>query len=90
MKIHKERQYIVTVNSSYIRFLYDQQTGEKKPQVQILHEVLEDIDDFLEGRTKWITRYILPDGSPRSPSRRLCNTPCKSDARRSEERDQMM
>ena len=64
MKIHKERQYIVTVNSSYVRFLYDQQTGDKKPQVQILHEVLEDIDDFLEGRTKWITRYILPDGSP--------------------------
>lgn len=64
MKIHKERQYIVTVNSAYIRFLYDQQTGEKKPQVQILHEVLEDINDFIEGRTKWITRYILPDGSP--------------------------
>ena len=39
MKIHKERQYIVTVNSAYIRFLYDQQNGEKKPQVQILREV---------------------------------------------------
>lgn len=64
MKIHKERQYIVTVNSAYIRFLYDQQNGEKKPQVQILRKVLEDIDNFLEGRTKWITRYILPDGSP--------------------------
>ena len=62
--MHKERQYIVTVNSAYIRFLYDQQTGEKKPQVQILHEVLEDINDFIEGRTKWITRLILPDGSP--------------------------
>ena len=64
MKIHKERQYIVTVNSAYIRFLYDQQTGEKKPQVQILQEVLEDIDNFIEGGTKWITRVILPDGSP--------------------------
>ena len=64
MKIHKEKQYIVTVNSVYIRFLCDQQTGEKKPQEQILREVLKDIDDFLEGRTKWITRYILPDGSP--------------------------
>ena len=42
MKIHKERQYIVTVNSSYIRFLYDQQTGDKKPQVQILREILEE------------------------------------------------
>lgn len=64
MKIHKERQYIVTVNTAYIRFLYDQQTGEKKPQVQILQEVLEDIDNFIEGKTKWITRVILPDGSP--------------------------
>lgn len=64
MKIHKERQYIVTVNSAYIRLLYDQQIGEKKPQVQIFQEVLEDINDFLEGRTKWIARCILPDGSP--------------------------
>lgn len=30
MKIHKGRQYIVTVNSEYIRYLYEQQTGEKK------------------------------------------------------------
>ena len=90
MKIHKERQYIVTVNSSYIRFLYDQQTGDKKPQVQILREILEDIDNLIEGSIKWITGYNLPDGSHRSPSLRLCNTPCKSDARRSEERDKMM
>lgn len=74
MKIHKERQYIVTVNSAYIRFLYDQQTGEKKPQVQILREVLEDIDNFLEGGTKWITRYILPDGSPLVHHHAACAT----------------
>lgn len=64
MKIHKERQYIVTVNSKYIRLLYEQQTGEKKSQNEIFRAVMKDIDDFLEGNIKWIARYILPDGSP--------------------------
>lgn len=64
MKIHKERQYIVTVNSKYIRHLYEQQTGEKKSQNEIFRAVMKDIDDFLEGNIKWIARYILPDGSP--------------------------
>lgn len=64
MKIHKGRQYIVTVNSEYIRYLYEQQTGEKKSQIEILNAVAEDINEFLEGNTKWIARYILPDGSP--------------------------
>ncbi len=64
MKIHKERQYIVTVNTEYIRQLYEQQTDKKKSQQQILQEVLEFIDKFIEGKIKWITRYILPDGSP--------------------------
>lgn len=31
MKVHKGRQYIVTVNPAYIRHLYENQTGEKKP-----------------------------------------------------------
>lgn len=64
MKIHKERQYIVTVNSKYVRLLYEQQTGEKKPQSEVLRAVLKEIDGFLEGKIKWIARYILPDGSP--------------------------
>lgn len=64
MKIHKGRQYIVTVNSEYIRYLYEQQTGEKKSHIEILHAVAEDINEFLEGNTKWIARFILPDGSP--------------------------
>ena len=64
MKIHKERQYIVTVNSEYVRLLYEQQTGEKKSQEEVLRAVMKDIDNFLEGKIKWIARYILPDGSP--------------------------
>ena len=64
MKIHKERQYIVTVNPAYIRHLYENQAGEKKLAAQILHGVLQDIDDFIEGKCKWITKFIMPDGSP--------------------------
>ena len=64
MKIHKERQYIVTVNSEYIRRLYEHQTGEKKSQSEILRTVLKDIDDFLEGKIKRIVRFTMPDGSP--------------------------
>lgn len=64
MKIHKERQYIVTVNSEYVRLLYEQQTGEKKSQEEVLRAIMKDIDNFLEGKIKWIARYILPDGSP--------------------------
>lgn len=64
MKIHKERQYIVTVNWEYVRQLYMHQTGEKKPQSEVLRVVLKEIDDFLEGKTKRIFRLILPDGSP--------------------------
>lgn len=64
MKIHKERQYIVTVNPAYIRYLYETQAGEKKPAAQILRGVLQDVDDFIEGKCKWITQYIMPDGSP--------------------------
>lgn len=64
MKVHKERQYIVTVNPVYIRHLYKNQVGERKPAEQILQDVLKDIDDFLEGEAKWLARYIMPDGSP--------------------------
>ena len=64
MKIHKERQYIVTVNWEYVRQIYLHQTGEKKPQSEVLRVVLKEIDDFLEGKIKWIARFILPDGSP--------------------------
>mgnify|MGYP004591334831 FL=1 len=64
MKIHKERQYIVTVNPAYIRELYKQQTDKNKSQQQILQEVLECIDKFIEGKAKRIIRFILPDGSP--------------------------
>lgn len=64
MKIHKGRQYIVTVNSEYVRYLYEQQTGEKKLHNEIFRAVMKDIDDFLEGKVRWIARYILPDGSP--------------------------
>lgn len=64
MKIHKERQYIVTVNLEYVRHLYEQQTGEKKSQNEVLRAVMKDIDDFLEGKVRWIARCILPDGSP--------------------------
>lgn len=64
MKIHKERQYIVTVNWEYVHQLYIHQNGEKKPQSEVLCAVLKEIDDFLEGKTKRIFRLILPDGSP--------------------------
>ena len=63
MKIYKGRQYIVTVNWEYVRQLYKHQTGEKKSQKEILGEVLKGIDDFLEGKTKRIFRFIMPDGS---------------------------
>ena len=64
MKIHKGRQYIVTINSEYLRSLYKQQTGEKKSQDVICRAVLKEIDDFLDGKTKRIVRCIMPDGSP--------------------------
>ena len=64
MKIHKGRQYIVTINSDYLRSLYKQQTGEKKSQDEICRAVLKEIDDFLDGKTKRIVRCIMPDGSP--------------------------
>ena len=64
MKIHKERQYIVTVNWEYVRQLYKHQAGEKKSQKEVLRTVMKDIDDFLEGKTKRIVRLIMPDGSP--------------------------
>lgn len=64
MKIHKERQYIVTVNWEYVFQIYRHQTGEKKPLSEVLRAVLKEIDDFLEGKTKRIFRLILPDGSP--------------------------
>ena len=64
MKIHKERQYIVTVNWDYVCQIYMHQTGEKKPLSEVLRVVLKQIDDFLEGKTKRIFRLILPDGSP--------------------------
>ena len=63
MKIHKGRQYIVTINSEYIRYLYEQQTGEKS-QIEIIRAVLKEIEDFLDGKTKRIVRFIFPDGSP--------------------------
>ena len=62
MKIYKGRQYIVTINSEYIRYLYEQQTGEKS-QIEIIRAVLKEIDDFLDGKIKKIVRFILPDGS---------------------------
>ena len=64
MKIHKGRQYIVTLNSEYLRSLYKQQTGEKKSQDEICRAVLKEIDDFLDGKIKRIVRCIMPDGSP--------------------------
>ena len=64
MKEHKGRQYIVTVNWEYVRQLYLHQTGEKKSQEEILSEVMKEIDDFLEGNTKRVFRFIMPDGSP--------------------------
>ena len=64
MNIHKERQYIVTVNWEYVRQLYNHQTGEKKSQREVLRAVMKDIDDFLEGKIKWIACIIMPDGSP--------------------------
>ena len=64
MKIHKERQYIVTINWEYVRQLYKHQAGEKKSQKEVLRTVMKDIDDFLEGNIKRIVRFIMPDGSP--------------------------
>ena len=64
MKTHIKRQYIVTINFEYIRCLYEQQTGEKKSHKEICRAVLKEIDDFLEGNTNRIFRFILPDGSP--------------------------
>lgn len=64
MKIYKRRQYIVTVNSEYVRHLYEEQTGEKKSHNEVLRAVMKDIDDFLEGKVRWIARFILPNGSP--------------------------
>lgn len=64
MKHFSQRQYIVTINPAYIRQLYEQQTGDfRKTMMQIYDEVLKDIDDFLNGRIKWIARCIMPDGS---------------------------
>lgn len=63
MKIIKGRQYIVTVNSAYISYLYKHQVGDKS-QTEILREVMQDIDDLLEGKVRWIYRFIMPDGSP--------------------------
>lgn len=63
MKIHKGRKYIVTVNWEYVRQLYLHQNGEKS-QKEVLCEVMKGIDDFLEGKTRRIFRFIMPDGSP--------------------------
>ncbi len=63
MKIHKGRQYIVTVNPAYICYMYEHQVGDQSKN-EILHEVIQDIDDFLEGKVRWIYRFIMPDGSP--------------------------
>lgn len=63
MKIIKGRQYIVTVNPAYIRYLYKHRGGDKS-QTEILREVMQDIDDSLEGKVRWIYRFIMPDGSP--------------------------
>lgn len=54
----------MTVNWDYIRQLYLHQTCEKKSQDEICSEVLKEIDDFLEGKTRRIFRFIMPDGSP--------------------------
>ena len=64
MKIYKGRQYIVTVNWEYVRQLYWHQAEEKKSQKEVLRAVIKNIDDFLEGKTKRIFRFIMPDGSP--------------------------
>ena len=64
MKVHQGRQYIVTINSEYLRSLYKRQTGENMSQTEIFRTVLNQIDDFLAGKTKRIVRCILPDGSP--------------------------
>ena len=53
----------MTVNWDYVRQLYLHQTGEKKSHKEILSEVMKEIDDFLEGNTNRIFRFILPDGS---------------------------
>ena len=77
----------MTVNWDYIRQLYLHQTGEKKSHKEICRAVLKEIDDFLEGNTKRVFRLSCQTGRLRSPSRHLCGILCKSDARRSEERD---
>ena len=64
MKTHIKRQYIVTINSEYLRSLYKQQTGEKMSQTEIFRTVLKQIDDFLEGKINRIVRSTMPDGSP--------------------------
>lgn len=64
MRPSKKAQYIVTINASYIRRLYEQQTGDKKlTQSQLITEVIKDIDDFINGKVKWIARFLMPDGS---------------------------
>lgn len=63
MKIYKGRQYIVTVNPAYISYLYKHRVGDKS-QIEILREVMQDIDDLLEGKVRWIYRFVMPDGSP--------------------------
>lgn len=63
MKVHKERQYIVTVNTEYVRYLYEHQTEDNISQDEILREVINSIDDFLEGKIKRIIRYLMPDGT---------------------------
>ena len=64
MKTHIKRQYIVTINSEYLRSLYKRQTGEKMSQTEIFRTVLKQIDDFLEGKINRIVRSTMPDGSP--------------------------
>lgn len=64
MRNYKNQQYIVTINPLYVRQLYEQQMDEeRKPQSQILREILKDIDDFLKGKTKLILRTVMSDGS---------------------------
>ena len=63
MKTHIKRQYIVTVNSEYLRSLYKQQTGEKMSHIEICRAVLKEIDDFIDGKINRIVRSTMPDGS---------------------------
>ena len=64
MKTHKGKQYIMSDNWEHIRQLYLHQNREKKSQEEILSEVMKEIDDFLEGNTKRVFCFIMPDGSP--------------------------